>query len=386
MLNSSGGDIQEIILPIYDAAADSRLWPDVLQSLADRINAVGCIVFERSTGPEKRSLVATLASSYYDPAAIQTYVDRCFEWEARDQDIFEAHSLRADGIDLIQDDVIEPDIEALKARPNVATLQKLGILHRAAGLLNKDNTLISRFSVQLSTDRGRLTGDEHMQLAQVLPHVAKALDLGRIIRQTAQEYRGLLASMDTLGIGVCILDAAGRIVVENREFDRQLQDHGAFAPDPRGVLKFWAPDNQRRFERLKSHVLNHGRFGARPRKEAISADSDSILCIEMVPLERSDEIGSSRFGGFVLYSTDTNLPLVCNIPAMTQAYGLTEAEAGLVEAISEGMTNSQIADSRERSVNTINTHVKSILSKTNCATRTQLVRLMMSFGTARTPK
>jgi DNA-binding NarL/FixJ family response regulator len=49
--------------------------------------------------------------------------------------------------------------------------------------------------------------------------------------------------------------------------------------------------------------------------------------------------------------------------------------------VAEGLTNAQIAERRNRSIATINTQVKSILSKTQCLTRTQFVRLMMSFST-----
>ena len=56
-------------------------------------------------------------------------------------------------------------------------LRKMGILHRAAGLLNKDNTSSSRFSVQFAEERGRMTPDERHYMSSVLPHVAIALPL-----------------------------------------------------------------------------------------------------------------------------------------------------------------------------------------------------------------
>ncbi len=372
--------IHQTVLSIYDAVADDALWPDVLQRFADQLDAVGCIVFEWQGEPHERRLAAPIASQYYDPSAIDTYVAKCFADEARDQDIFEAHSLRQDSIDLIEDDVLASSVSALKQRSNVQTLRKLGILHRAAGLLNKDNTAISRFSVQLADTRGRLTTDQRVHLAAVLPHIAKALDLGRAGRQLAMEHQSLLAAMNRLTIGVCILDARGRIVAANEEFRRQLDDQQAFLLRPNGTLELTRPEDQRLFENLKEHALNHGRFGARPRKESISTDIDSFLCIEVVPLNKSEEIGARRFGGYALYSTDTSLPVHCSTLPIQRAFGLTDAELALVDAIAEGLTNAQIAERRDRSVATINAQVKSILSKTQCATRTQFVRLMMSFG------
>ncbi|MEM6667115.1 MAG: helix-turn-helix transcriptional regulator [Pseudomonadota bacterium] len=372
--------VHNTVLRIYDAAADSTLWPDVLQEFADQIDAVGCIVFEWKGAIPERQISAPIASSYYDPKAIEKYILECFDDEARDQDIFEQHSLRDDTIDLIEDDVISTTLDDLKARPNVAILQKLGILHRAAGLLNKDNTAIARFSVQLANTRGRLDADERMHLSRVLPHIAKSLDLGRPAQQLAAERRSMLAAMDHLTIGVCILDMRGKLVSANEEFSRQLEAYPVFQLSHGGALRITDPVDQRRFETLKDHALNHGQFGGRPRKEAISTQRDTFLCIEVTPLNRSEEIGSKLFGGYILFSTDTSLPVRSDTAPIKRAFQLSDAEASLVDMIADGLTNRQIAARRGRSVTTINTQVKAILAKTHCATRTQFVRLLMSFG------
>ena len=277
--------------------------------------------------------------------------------------------------------MLAPTVSDLKKLPNVQVLQKLGILHRAAGLLNKDNTTVSRFSVQLADTRGRLSTSERVHMAAILPHIAKALDLGRPAQQLAAEHRSMLAAMDRLTIGVCILDTKGRVVQTNEEFKRQQETYPVFHTTHAGSLGLKKSEDQRSFETLKDHVFNHGRFGARPRKEAIATDDLNFLCIELAPLDKSQEIGAKRFGGFILYSTDTSLPVHCNTLPLQRAYNLTEAELALVDMVAEGLTNAQIAERRNRSVATINAQVKSILSKTQCSTRTQFVRLMMTFGT-----
>lgn len=112
-----------------------------------------------------------------------------------------------------------------------------------------------------------------------------------------------------------------------------------------------------------SNALNHGRFGARPRKEAVVSSVDPVLCIEIAPLTRSEEISSRSFDGFILCSTDTSLPVRCDPTPMQSTFGLTPAEMAIVNSIGQGLTNPEIAERRERSVATVNTQVKSILSK-----------------------
>ena len=371
---------RDIILRAYDTVADGALWPEVLQDFAEQIGAMGCIAFEWQGVKPERRLAVGLASSAYDPAEIQKYIDLQITAETRDQDIFESHSLMQDGIDLIEDDVLADTVDDLKQLPNVQVLQKLGILHRAAGLLNKDNPAQSRFSVQLGVHRGRLTEAERAHLSLVLPHIAKALDLGRPAGQLARQHQGMMAAMDRLVIGVCVLDPNGYVVVKNEEFRRQRDTYRMYKTEQNGALRFAKPEDQARFAALMESAMNHGQFGARPRKEAIATDAESFLCVEIAPLTKSEEIGSGTFGGFIVYSTDTSRPIRCQTAPMKAAYGLTDTEMSLVDAIADGLTNAQIAEMRNRALPTINAQVKSILSKTQCSTRTQFVRLLTGFG------
>jgi len=59
---------------------------------------------------------------------------------------------------------------------------------------------------------------------------------------------------------------------------------------------------------------------------------------------------------------------------------LTATELSVVELICQGLTNSEIAQQRERSVETVNSQVKAILDKSRATNRTQLVRLLSNFS------
>lgn len=379
-MTATGPLDEAFVLSIYDAVADQALWPGVLDGFAERVGAFGCIVFEWTLDLEDRRLSAPLWSSAYSTEGIDRYIETHFVHEAEDQDAFEAKSLIGDAIDLVQDDVIAGDIADLAQRPNVQTLQKLGIHHRAACLLNKDNTSISRFSVQFPVGRGRMTEQERAFAASTLPHVAKALDLSRPAQNLARQHAGMLAAMDRLSVGVCVLDAKGRVVTQNEEFRRQEDRYRVFRTTRGGMFELVPPDTQARFHDLQTEVAHHGHFGARPRKEAIATDENTYLCIEVVPLTRSAEVGTKALDGSLLFSIDTSRPISWNPLPMQSAYGLTETELLLVRAIGDGLTNAEIADRRDRSVLTVNSQIKSILQKTDCANRTQLVRLMTSFG------
>ena len=281
---------------------------------------------------------------------------------------------------MLDDTFLAASIDELKKQEHVQKLMRLGIFHRAAGILNKDNPWISLFSIQLSSRRNPLNDVERDYLSHLLPHLAKALDLSIPIRQLQSRYQGVLSAIDSLNVGVCVLDRRGMIVARNQEFCRQQETYRTFRVSPNGTLRITDRQAQNCFEKLMSGFNQHGKFGARPRKESISGHILNPLCIEVSPLHKSDDFGTNIFDGFIICSTDTYLPVVCDTGRIQQAFGLTSTETSLVDAIGQGLTNPEIADRRGRSVATINAQTKSILAKSNCSNRTQFVRMMMRFG------
>lgn len=375
--------VRKLILDIYDAMFDPLKWTSVLDSIVHAVNAKGCVVFALEGVGENRRLSAEKFSSYHHPDLLQAYIE-CFRtWELADQDRFESRSLATNRIDLIDDSVLAPDDQTLFALPNVQQLLDYGIRHRHAGLLNKDNRTRSRFSVQLDSNRGRLTPHEEAILSELLPHVAKALDLGRTAEALATRHRQMIEAMDHLRIGIAILDQCGRLVVSNAEFQRQCDAYGAFGTDAVGRLRLHSAADQDTFIRLLDGAANHGRFGARPRKEALatlSNDAVGYLSIEVAPLSRVEAMGSRPLDGSVVYSVDTSIPMTYDPFLVQRIFELSPAETALVDMISMGMTNAEIAASRGRSVATVNAQVKSVLTKTDCSNRTELGRLLMDFG------
>lgn len=377
-------DHNDMLLRIYDTVAAPELWPAVLDQVADAIGARGCIVFELNGQGTERRITAPFCSASNDAALLEKYIGLFFEAELADQDVFEAHSAASDQVDLIDDSVLAENDHELLRKPNVQLLRRMGIGHRAACLLNKDNRLRGRFSVQLGADRGRLGIGERAIAAALMPHLAKAIELGRPAQQLAQEQQALVTAMDRLRIGVAILDRAGFVAFRNREFERQQQEYRMFINDPAGRLRLVEDRAQKRLSDMQASVLNHGWFGARPRKEAIVTGSDGVpgaLCLEVVPLDRSEALSGKQWAGAVLFSLDTSLPAKPDEQLVRAVFSLTKTESELAGLIADGLTNREIADGRSRSVETVNVQVKSLLSKTQCANRTQLVRLLMSFST-----
>jgi len=373
-------EIDDLILAVYDASADPGLWPAVLDRCAAVSGALSCAIFDEiAAGPGARFAITHMCAAYSEDMLHGYSLDN-LEQEIADRSLAKKVLSSSDRIEALNDEAVYEDYDEFLSRPNVRSLREIGLRHRVIAFLNKDNLGTGQFTLQYPDGRGPATQAELSRLNMVLPHLAKAIDLGRSASQLAAKNLQLMAAMNHLAIGICVLDRRGRLMQENTEFRRQRETAGVFKQTADGQLRLKNGTDQKRFHDLMRSVGNHGKFGARPRKEAIAKQGSGYLCVEMVNLNRVEEFGSGTFKGYVLYSTDTSRPMDLNTGPIRQAFGLTEAEAALVDMIARGLTNKQIAELKGKAVPTINGQVKAILAKTDCTTRTQFVRLLMGFG------
>jgi len=378
-------ELNDLVLAIYDTTINPDIWPDVLDRVSRYIGATGAFIFELEGSGGQRRIQAPYFSKIYDPAMVRGYLEKFHDEELSDQDTFTRWSKPTDQIQFVSDDVLGISEEELLARPNVRQMRTNGIRYRTAALLNKDLVDRDRFALQFTHRAGPISKDHIDRALALAPHIAKARNISRPTKQLADSFRSIASSIDMLVVGICILDRHGRVVHLNQEFERQLANHPTFFRDRSGRLVMQSNGPAEAFSRLRGPLTNHGRFGARPRKEAIASvveDKPLTLCIEVAPLTSADEFGERKLDGHIIYSMDTSKLYEIDSEMLASIFSLTQAEAAVLQLMAEGLTNAQISERREKSVETVNSQVKAILEKTQSANRTQLIRLATNISSS----
>jgi len=373
-----------LVLEIYDAALDPKLWPALLAKIADHIGARGAFLFEQEGEGADRSVIAPHFSRNYETELVQGYLARHNRQELLDQDRLAEHSRHSDGIELIGEDVLYESRAEYLERPNVKEMAGNGIHHRAGALLNKSYLRHGRFALQFSRHDGPLSDDHRQRAAELLPHIAKALSISRPTQQLQRRFDNIIGSLDLLQIGVCVLSKTGTIVFSNAEFNRQVETYSVLRITSDRKLELGRSELRHELAAMRSDIACHGRWGARPHKEAIISENDvhaRALCIEVCPLTSIDDLNESHLEGHIIYSLDSALAVNIDAGMVARAFQLTRAKQEVLGLLSEGLTNADISDRREKSIETVNSQVKSILAKTNSANRTQLLRLVTSIST-----
>lgn len=372
-----------IILDIYDTIIDQHRWSHTLDKIARAVGGRGCIVFEltesHSTTPALR---ASHFSAAYDPELISGYINGFSHPELAEQSAILNLLTREDEIEVFGEEHLPSAAGGAEQGANVQALAAFGIHHRAAAFLNKDNRTRDRFAIQFSRRHGPLAQTDRKILNEILPHVAKALELGRVFSKIQGSAGALADAINRLRIGICLIRANRQVVCENNEFRRQREEAGVFFQNRKGQLEMRDAASQNWFYNMTSEAHRHGQFGARPRKEALGGlRSDSgKLAVEIAPLTSANAFGERQLDGYIVYSLDTARKLSLDLGLLSKVLTLTQSEADLVGFMAEGLTNREISQRRDRSIETVNSQVKSLLSKTDCANRTQLIRLASSIG------
>ena len=346
---SENTDLADILLNIYDTAIQPQQWPEVLDKIAHFVGARGAFIFELEVRGVEQRIQASQYSSAYVPEIVAGYMSRHNNQELIDQEIFARLSRKADTIRLISDDVLAKSEEELVARANVQEMMRNGLRYRAGALLNKDQINHDRFALQFSRSQGPITDEQVRKAELILPHMAKVLNVARPTSQLANQYRSVADVLDKLLVGICVLDANGCIALSNREFQRQMDWHTVFRRDGSGRLVMRSDQAQSALSELRKDVANHGRFGARPRKEAIISDvggEPHTLCVEVVPLNSAEELGEKQLRGHIIYSMDTSCSYAINSDILKSLFSLTQTEAAILELMAEGLTNPQISERR----------------------------------------
>ncbi|MCE8548367.1 helix-turn-helix transcriptional regulator [Ruegeria pomeroyi] len=376
----------QLVLSIYDAALDPGKWPELLTRIARYAGGIGAMIFEVETPGDQPHLLASHFSDTYQIDLVEGYLNQHNDLEIADQAVFARHSRASDDIQLIPDSVLAASEAELLARPNQKTMMEYGIRYRCGALLNKDQLFHDRFSMQFGSDASEDLPQRLARASRLLPHIAKALSIGRPLQAVQKRHDTVLYALDKLDVGFCVLDKRMNVIAGNEEFRRQSEESGVFRRDPQGKLSFRSDDDLNRARALLGNPKQHGRFGARPRKEALEAvhQSDShngdALCIDISPLHQADDIGNEALDGYLLMSTDTSRTYRLEMPTIAALFDLSEAECAVFELMAEGKTNKQIAEERGRSLDTVNSQVKSILSKSNCGNRTQAIRMATNIS------
>jgi DNA-binding CsgD family transcriptional regulator/PAS domain-containing protein len=256
-------------------------------------------------------------------------------------------------------------------------LADLGLRYFMSAVLEQTPEQFAVVAVQRTPGQGHVDGHDISLMQRLCPHFQRAHDLRTRLKAAGDRNDSLEQALDLLVDGVALLRADGKIVHTNEALSTLAARGREFRIGSDGI-EFAAADIRSRFaaalsatERFHepSSALSAVDFAV-PRERGLPAYTVSVR-----PLLRGQTRAARHPEAVAMLLVHD--PLDRNLAAsrmLQQLFGLTNAEAHLVQALGAGTTAGVYARSRGVSITTVYTHLRRTREKTGWKSVAELTR------------
>ena len=369
---------QAALIPrIYDAASSQELWSSALDAVAEGADAKGCVLFALDTVGLPFSIHRF--SGIYSGHDVEYYREHLLHYEAEGWDAVRAAPLRT----FVLDQDLGWDLEALRSRPDYVFLREaVDVLRRGAARLNDSPGWIDSVALQFDPSMEHVPVALIRQAEAMLPHLAKAVELGRSFAILQHRYQAILSALDHVRIGVCVTSHHGSVIVANKEAKRifDLGDGLTVAKDARFHCQ--DQDVSAQVDAAINAAIQTIKGEGDAAESIIAVPRRSgrhPFLIEVAPLSDSAGELERQLKGAVVFIVDPENPRPFAIETVAKLFALTPAECEVCALMVQGLTDAEIAMRRAVSVETVRTQIKAVYRKTDTSRRAELIRLTLSI-------
>ena len=367
--------LSELIGEIYDAALDPLLWRDVVGKAGRFVGGSAAAIFSKNP-------TAGSGNVYYESGCDPYYSKLYFEKYLKLDPSTTGHYF-ADVEEPLAIADLMPCREFLETRFYKEWAQPQGLVDFVSAVLDKSATTAALFGVFRYEREGMVDDETRRRMRLIVPHIRRAVLIGRLIDLKAGEAASLADTLDGLSAGMCLVDAVGRIVHANFAC-HVILDAGDFLSATGGRIVARDPAIDRTLRELFAAAGGgDAAIGTQGIALPLRAQDGSCYLLHVLPLTS----GARRHAG-VAYSATAAL-FICKVARETpsapeiiaRVYQLTPSELRVLLAIAEVGGIPEAAVALGVGETTIKTHLRRLFSKTGAGRQADLVKIVAGFGT-----
>lgn len=252
--------------------------------------------------------------------------------------------------------------------------------YSCGGLAMRNEEFLIKFGLQRERATGPFSEDDAAFLRRFVPHIQRAARLGHLLGLADQQQVTAEHALESLGVGVVLLDEARRILHTNSKAERVLE-RGCGVTSSDGRLAVVQSGNAARLRDLLAIALTRAGIDAPPVPETMlltpgDGDPQLLLVACPVPPTCSTYHGPWPRASVAVFISNLAAAGLLNHEVLVTLYGLTASEARLACALSRGHDLADLGREWGLSRETLRTHLKRALHKTGTHRQAELVRLL----------
>jgi DNA-binding CsgD family transcriptional regulator len=358
----------QLIERIYSAALDGADWHPVVQELGEMFGGACALVVSDPV----EGIASLTEAANFDPSYIRSYRDhygRTNPW-VREFLRLPVGSLLYRGL------VPELRLEPTEFYNDWLRPQRMRDC--IGGILGKIGNTLSYVSVVRLERLGDFTTKDHGLFQMVLGNLQRALRVYGVLARNSALELGLFDALDRAGFAALQVDEHGLLIAHN-VLAGELLRSGAVVSVRHGMVAARSSAAEHHLSRAIVVACRTGQ-GQTIVLPHIGQISRNLLSLVM-PLRASDENGeppldfSSARCALILVKDPSRSPKP-DLAALQKLFGLTDAEARLLQGLASGKSLEAISEQRSVSYGTVRAQLRTVMSKTETTRQGELIALI----------
>ena len=366
--------VAALIGDIYDAALDPSRWTAVLQRTRDVIGGSAAVVFSKDARTKRLQIYHHCGGM--DPHYRQLYFDH---YEKLDP---------TTGVQVMSG-IGEPigtvDIMPIEDFQKTSFYQEWrrpqGVVDFVAAALDKTATRAVLFGVFRQHRHGFVDDDTRWRMRQIVPHIRRAILIGKVIEDKTAEAATFADALDGLSAGMFVVDAEGRIVHSNAS-GQALLDDGAALDGAHGRIR---PTDAAAARALKDVVAASGdnaAMGIKGIAVPLTGRDGQRYAAHVLPLTTGDRrrTGARYEAVAAVFVRKAEIEAPSAPDIIAKHYQLTPTELRVLLAIVDIGGVRGTSEALGIGEATVKTHLHRVFGKTGASRQADLVKLVASFS------
>ena len=372
------GDVEQLpslVGDIYDAAIDPSLWSAVLTRARDFVGGSAAAIFSKDASTKGLNVYFHCGS--IDPHYQQLYFDKYDKLDPSTS----GHVLAKIEQPIGTADIM-PVEEFQKTRFYHEWGRPQGLVDFAAAVLDKFATGAAMFGVFRQERHGLVDDDTRRRMRQIVPHIRRAVLIGRTIEVKTAEANSFADTLDGLSAGMFLVDAAGRVVHANASGHAMLAQ-GAVLRAKCGRL---VPPDAHAAQALNEAFAAAGggdaACGIKGVAVPLAGRDGQCYAAHVLPLTSGARrrAGASYAAVAAVLVRKAAIDAPSPPEAIARHYNLTPTELRVLLAIVQVGGVAETADALGIGESTVKTHLHRLFGKTRASRQADLVKVVAGFA------
>ena len=365
----------DLIGDIYDTVLDQSLWEGVIERAAHFVRGTGAALFTKNVANQEGSVQYVVG---IDPHYTQLYFDKYVTLDPATGGHFLAE---------IEEPVSVADLmsppEFLETRFYREWVRPQGLVDFVSAVLDKSATSAALFGVFRSERDGVVDDETRHRMRLIVPHIRRAVLIGRMFDLKAAEAATFADTLDGLSVGMCLVDAGGRIVHANAAGYAIISVGDILRSVGGRLVARDAQIDKTLREIFAAAGQGDAALGAMGIAVPLIGKDDERYVGHVLPLTSGARrrAGRTYTAAAALFVRKTALVVPSAFEVIGKTFKLTPTELRVLLAIVEVGGVPEVAAALGVAVTTVKTHLGRLFEKTGAARQADLVKLVAGYAT-----